>query len=499
MASKPYHQYRYKGRKMGTAIGAEEQNSARRHRLQSHIEDGLGATQGVLGAGTMALGAVMADPFSMMAGAAILDSAHGGGKTREKASREAAHATAVESLVAKSRGGSAALGMKGVVPKKQSNADRMRAGAMHLDGPKPTVDYRTGKGIPGPDGISPAARELSKNVDAQREGWESMRRNNPDLAKELDSQGMGAFKPQSERDVQDAFDAIHKGSGGRSNGMGQVWKGNDAPPGMQHLQDSDWEGLRSLVSAVGNLKMNYGPNDRQSTNIEDRRSEQKAPASPPSPSQGRMMKLGGPTPGNAAPPPAAPKGKRTVADKYTGARTAIGEHILAKARGERLGSKFFKTLGHVTQMGSVGLSMATAQPEIALAGLPAGTASQMVGAGRARTAENMRLKSRAIDNLITRHRTGTTIGANPQGMQRNWTPTEKHTSGHIAFGLHLPSFTRANAKFTAAQKQQQAAAPASPGAGTGRKGWSNAARIQAAKAKGYQNLPYGGQDDGMGQ
>jgi hypothetical protein len=104
----------------------------------------------------------------------------------------------------------------------------------------------------GADGISEAARRTGANIDAQREAWESMLRGNPDLARQLGPEG-SKFKPQSPADIQRAFDAIHSGSGGRSDGRGQVdWSkpGKTPAPGGPGRQGSLSEAQSRQFSAA---------------------------------------------------------------------------------------------------------------------------------------------------------------------------------------------------------------------------------------------------------
>lgn len=103
---------RLKGRHLGTAYGEREHQIARHDRIGANIETSIGLAQTLGGAALMATG-------HFVSGGIAVATAPNGAKRRAVARREAAHGTAVESLIAKSRGGSAALGQHGIVPKRR--------------------------------------------------------------------------------------------------------------------------------------------------------------------------------------------------------------------------------------------------------------------------------------------------------------------------------------------------------------------------------------------
>lgn len=423
--------FRYKGRELGTNYGRREHQSARSQRQAGNVVQGVGAVSMFAGGAAVASGEFIGGGFAMTGGRELVRT---GSQMKENGRATAAHGTAVESLIAKSRGGSAALGQKGIVP-KTGRAQQFQP-PMHLGGPKPkdTVDMRTPEGTPGPDGISPAARTVGHNIDAQREAWESMRANNPDLARQLDAEGHGEFKPQTERQIQDVYDAIHTGSHGRSNGAGSVWK--------------------------------------------------------------EPMKLGGPKPPNSM--TESPQPTR-VQKKYSGARTKAGARIMGEAQGQRSASKFFKGTGRLLNMASP-LGFASGGPAMGSLMLGGGMSAEVAGSGRASAAQDLRLKSRAVDNLITKRRTGTTVGANMTGSRPTPPPAPVSAAPAGRTAVHatltFAGFNRANSGFQAAPAQ----GPDQSQSSGKRRGWSNQARINSAISRGAQNLPYGGNpDDGTGQ
>lgn len=92
----------------------------------------------------------------------------------------------------------------------------------------------------GPDGISPAARRAASNIDIQRQAWETALRGNPQLAEQLRREGNDQFRPQSAADMQRAMDAIHEGSGGKSDGRGQVYREGPATPKQRAANAVYW-------------------------------------------------------------------------------------------------------------------------------------------------------------------------------------------------------------------------------------------------------------------
>lgn len=109
--------FRFKGRQLGTAIGEREHQQARSERRFSQFETAVGAVSRIGAIAAYASG-------DIGTGSLLMLTAPSGSADRAEARSKAAHGTAVESLIAKSRGGSAALGDKGIVPPKPST-DRM--------------------------------------------------------------------------------------------------------------------------------------------------------------------------------------------------------------------------------------------------------------------------------------------------------------------------------------------------------------------------------------
>ena len=97
-------------------------------------------------------------------------------------------------------------------------------------------------------------------------------------------------------------------------------------------------------------------------------------------------------------------------DKYANAKTGAGKRIMSRAYGERLGGKYWRGLGHLANAGAAVTAMTGNAPGAA-ALLSAGSASYITGHKASRKAENLRLKSRAVDSLVNKSRTGNTLGA----------------------------------------------------------------------------------------
>lgn len=89
-------------------------------------------------------------------------------------------------------------------------------------------------------GLSPNARDIGGKPDVQREAWDAALRgmldpvhSTPELREwaqqQLDKADHG-FKPWDANEQQRRLDAIHSGSGGKSDGRGQVFDGPGDPP-----------------------------------------------------------------------------------------------------------------------------------------------------------------------------------------------------------------------------------------------------------------------------
>lgn len=104
-------------------------------------------------------------------------------------------------------------------------------------------------------------------------------------------------------------------------------------------------------------------------------------------------------------------GKRTVDDKYDHATSAPGKRLMKKADEKRTEGKFSRGLGLVSHAAG-GLSFATGNPITGTALLTAGSASLVKGHSESRQAEDLRLKSRGVDSLVNKARTGNTLGVN---------------------------------------------------------------------------------------
>jgi hypothetical protein len=101
------------------------------------------------------------------------------------------------------------------------------------------VGLRTGRGIPDSDGISSAARDVASKPDIYRESLEQAISRLPAADQEsVRRQLLGPnYKPPTAGDIQRTFDAIHQGSGGMSDGAGQVWrKPSEAAPSKPQSQ-----------------------------------------------------------------------------------------------------------------------------------------------------------------------------------------------------------------------------------------------------------------------
>lgn len=86
--------------------------------------------------------------------------------------------------------------------------------------------------VPGADGISDAARGVAAKPDLYRQSLEQAIESFPESQREgLRRELMGDnYKAPSAGDIQRSFDAIHQGSGGMSDGAGQVWKDTPKSP-----------------------------------------------------------------------------------------------------------------------------------------------------------------------------------------------------------------------------------------------------------------------------
>lgn len=79
--------------------------------------------------------------------------------------------------------------------------------------------------MPGAGSQTPGLVRQPANTPSpgvQRDAWDTMLRGNPDLAAQLKREGGDKFKPWDAGEQQRRMDAIHIGSGGRSDGRGQV-------------------------------------------------------------------------------------------------------------------------------------------------------------------------------------------------------------------------------------------------------------------------------------
>ena len=110
-------------------------------------------------------------------------------------------------------------------------------------------DWKHPDGVKGPDGLSKVAKDVAGDVDAQRAAHETALRGMMSDDPRNSSEHLGiktgdlkawarrewskpdhGFKPSSPQDVQRGFDAIDAGSGGKTDGSGQVWRGPGNPP-----------------------------------------------------------------------------------------------------------------------------------------------------------------------------------------------------------------------------------------------------------------------------
>ena len=101
---------------------------------------------------------------------------------------------------------------------------------------------------------------------------------------------------------------------------------------------------------------------------------------------------------------------KVPADKYGNAKTGAGKRIRSSAYGERLAGKYWRGLGHLANAGAA-VTAITGNAPGAAALLSAGSVSHVTGHKASRRAENLRLKSRAVDSLVNKSRTGNTLGA----------------------------------------------------------------------------------------
>lgn len=95
--------------------------------------------------------------------------------------------------------------------------------------------------------------------------------------------------------------------------------------------------------------------------------------------------------------------------KYQGARTGVAQRVMANARAARVVSKgmsLMSRLGVVT----AGANFASGNVGLGVLSLGYSGYAAYRSDVRAREAENGRLKSRALDSLINRARTGNTLG-----------------------------------------------------------------------------------------
>lgn len=161
--------------------------------------------------------------------------------------------------------------------------------------------------------------------------------------------------------------------------------------------------------------------------------------------------------------------KRPVSEKYANATSAPGKRIMDKAAGERMSGKYFRGLGHAANAGA-GLSFATGNPAGGAALLAGGSASYAKGRSASRTAEDLRLKSRGVDMIVNRAKTGNTLGV-------NMSPQD------------AAAFAQASHKFhTAARDTPPIGMEGWQNVGAGRRGFGNPNNQEAAqkarKAKG---------------
>lgn len=109
-----------KNPRASTAYGQRMQGKGERSRVVGNVQLGVGSVAAGLGLAT-------GDVPALAAGGALIA---GGAATKQKGRQQVAKGRAIDSRVAQARGGSAALGMRGVVPApngKQSKANMRNA------------------------------------------------------------------------------------------------------------------------------------------------------------------------------------------------------------------------------------------------------------------------------------------------------------------------------------------------------------------------------------
>lgn len=292
-----------KGRRLGTKFGQKKHDEARSRRAHGAIEEGLGLLAKGAGVAMMATGDVPLGVGMFVGGAGMR---RHGSKERAAARGDAARATATEGLIAKGRGGSAALGQKGIVPKP---------------GEEPRRDHRAG--------MAEISGGLKRNAK------------NPNPAKRVrDGAAMSVEKGAHTH-------GLVKGQKARAAGHGPA--SDTMSGGGGHDDLGGGSGSDTLAS-------------------------------------------------------------RTVADKYRGAKSAPGKRIMDKAQGERSAGKYWRGLGHVSNAGA-GVAFATGNAPAGVGLLSGASASYVAGRNASDRAESLRLKSRAVDSLVNKARSGNTLGA----------------------------------------------------------------------------------------
>lgn len=95
--------------------------------------------------------------------------------------------------------------------------------------------------------------------------------------------------------------------------------------------------------------------------------------------------------------------------KYKGARTGIAQRVMVNARATRVFGKGMKLISRISAV-AAGVNFASGNIGLGALSLGGGLYAAHRSDTLARQAENGRLKSRALDSLINRARTGNTLG-----------------------------------------------------------------------------------------
>lgn len=149
-------------------------------------------------------------------------------------------------------------------------------------------------------------------------------------------------------------------------------------------------------------------------------------------------------------------------EKYDNSSSRAGERIMNEARKERNTSRFLKGTAAIADVGGAGAMLAPGG-QVAGGGLLLTGAAAKVGAHRAKgRAEDLRMKSRGVDALVNKAKTGNTLGV-------KFSPGE------------AKAFAEASTKYHANNASQAPAAPSGNGVHEGGRGWANPVVQEAAQ------------------